>query len=234
MLNIFEYDNSSYLQYRSSFLTELNKTCCPCLESTESTSSYSEATTQPGTSISSGAPETSHGSPATPGTSEGTSQGSEGTISATPSATTGKFCEEMEYINTLIATHSIETQPTPIPNKEDLITKGVDFTDTKPIFVIDIPEGGAIVRDIDVFSSNVAEIVVVFITESGRETTPIQGGPTSLPTTEFPTEKVSEIVIKVKETTDNSAPQDVTLSVIACAEGTTVATSQGKASVSFR
>jgi hypothetical protein len=134
----------------------------------------------------------------------------------------------MEYINTLIATDSVETQPDDIKNKKDLITKGVDFSSTKPSFVIDVPNGGAIVRDIVVFSSNIDEIEVVFTTESDRESSPIRGAPTSLPTKEFPTEKVIEIVIKVKKTTDGNAPKDVTLSVIACAEGTTTTRSTGK------
>jgi hypothetical protein len=134
----------------------------------------------------------------------------------------------MEYINTLIATDSVETQPDDIKNKEDLITKGVDFSSTKPSFVIDVPNGGAIIRDIVVFSSNIDEIEVVFTTESSLESSPIRGAPTSLPTKEFPTEKVIEIVIKVKKTTDGNSPKDVTLSVIACAEGLTSTTRAGK------
>jgi hypothetical protein len=137
----------------------------------------------------------------------------------------------MEYINTLIATDSVKTQPDDISNKEDLITKGVDFTSTQPSFIINIPKGGAIVRDIVVFSSNVDEIEVFFTTKSGLELSPIQGAPTSLPTKDFPTEKVTEILIKVKQTTDSKGPKDVTLSVIACAEGTTTTRSTGKASL---
>jgi hypothetical protein len=141
--------------------------------------------------------------------------------------TTGKYCDEMEYINTLIATDSVKTQPDDITDKQDLIKKGVDFTYEKPSFIINLPNGGAIVRDIVVFSSNVDEIEVVFTTESRRGSSPIRGAPTSLPTKEFPTEKVTEIVIKVKKTTDNNGPKDVTLSVIACAEGVTTAVSAG-------
>ena len=134
----------------------------------------------------------------------------------------------MEYINSLVETNSVKTTPTDIPDKEDLITKGVDFTDNKPTFVIDIPNGGAIVRDVQIPSKNIKEVEVTFTTTSGQKTTPIQGAPTSLPTDKFPTEKVEEIVVKVTKTTDNKSPKDVTLSVIACAEGTVTSTSIGK------
>jgi hypothetical protein len=127
----------------------------------------------------------------------------------------------MEYIKTLIDTNSVKTLPEDISDEEDLITNGVDFTDEKPSFVINVPKGGAVVRDIQLSSTNVAEIEVTFITKSGVETTPIQGAPTSLPTNNFPTEKVVEIFIKITKTTDNDSPKHVTLSVIACAEGTT-------------
>jgi hypothetical protein len=134
----------------------------------------------------------------------------------------------MEYINTLINTNSVKTLPTDIPDKQDLITNGVDFTDKKPSFVIDVPNGGAIVRDIKLSSTNVEEIEVVFTTKSGHGTTPITGAPTSLPTNQFPTEEVIEIVIKVKKTTDDQSPKHVTLSVIACAEGTIATTPTGR------
>jgi hypothetical protein len=91
-----------------------------------------------------------------------------------------------------------------------------------------VPQGGAIVRDIVVFSSNVDEIEVFFTTKSGGELSPIQGAPTSLPTKEFPTEKVTKIVIKVKKTTDDNGPKDVTLSVITCDEGATTTVSAGR------
>ncbi len=166
----------------------------------------------------------------TPGTagSSGTSQSSEQTTPGVPgTTTTGKYCDEMEYINTLIDTNSVKTLPKDISDKQDLIANGVDFTDKKPSFVINVPKGGAIVRDIQLSSTNVAEIEVTFITKSGVETTPIQGAPTSLPTNKFPAEKVVEIVIKITKTTDNDSPKDVTLSVIACAEGTVSTTPTG-------
>ena len=134
----------------------------------------------------------------------------------------------MEYINTLIETNSVKTQPDDIPDKEDLITKGVDFTDKTPSFIIEVPKSGAIVRGIDLLSTNVAEVEVVFTTVSGRETIPIRGAPTDLPTKEFPTEKVREIIIKVTKTSDGYAPKGVTLSVIACAEGTVATTTAGE------
>ena len=161
-------------------------------------------------------------------TPSGTPVSGQTTSSGTPgSTTTGKYCDEMEYITTLIETNSVKTTPTDIPDKEDLITKGVDFTDNKPTFVINVPNGGAIVRDIQVPSKNVAEIEVTFTTVSGKKTTPIQGAPTSIPTDNFPTEKVIEVVVKVTKTTDNKSPKDVTLSVIACAEGTVTTTPTG-------
>ena len=130
----------------------------------------------------------------------------------------------MEYINTLIATNSVRTTPKDIPNKDDLIKKGVDFTDKNPTFVIDIPKGGAIVRDVKVPSDNIAEIEVTFKPESGGKVVKVTGAPTSLPKDNFPTDKVSEIIIKVIKTTDGQAPKDVTLSIIACAEGVTTGT----------
>ncbi len=165
------------------------------------------------------------GTPGTVGTA-GTSQTSQQTTAGSSgTTTTGKYCDEMEYINTLIDTNSVKTVPTDISDKQDLITNGVDFTDKMPSFVIDVPNGGAIVRDIKLSSTNVEEIEVVFTTKSGRGTTPIRGAPTSLPTNQFPIEEVVEIVIKVKKTTDDQSPKHVTLSVIACAEGVTTTSS---------
>jgi len=132
--------------------------------------------------------------------------------------TTIKFCDEMEYISTLIATNSVRTMPTDVFNKEDLISKGVDFTNQQTSIVIDIPNGGAIVRDVKLLSRNVVQIEVIFTTESGLTLTPIRGAPTSLSTNEFPTEKVREIIVIVKKTRDDEAPKNVTLSVITCAE----------------
>ena len=144
------------------------------------------------------------------------------TVGTPETTTTGQHCDQMEYINTLIDTQSVKIVPTDISNKPDLISKGVDLTDKRPSFVIDIPQkGGAIVRDVKLSSTNVVEVEVTFITKSGRETSPIRGAPTSLPTGQFLTEKVVEVVVKVKKTSDDDSPKLVTLSVIACAEGLT-------------
>jgi hypothetical protein len=159
---------------------------------------------------------------------QGTASSSSRTTPTTHETTTNKICDEVEYIDTLIITNSVKTAPEDISNKQDLISKGVDFTDRNPTFTIKIPTGGAVIRAIELTSNNVAEIELIFTTQSGRETIPIQGAPTLLPTTEFPTEKVSEIFIKVKNTTDNNAPEEVTLSIIACAEGKTTTTPAGK------
>jgi hypothetical protein len=187
-----------------------------CAEST--TSVTSTGTTTAGEGITT----RSHGTTATlPGSTISTTLGATGT-------TTQTFCQEMEYINTLIETDSVRSTPTDVLNKQDFVTKGVDFTDENPTIVIEIPSGGAVVRDVKVASSNIVEIEVIFTTESGHETSPVRGAPTSLPTDEFPTEQVSEIIIKVIKTSEDSAPEDVTLSVITCAEGTTSGTSEGK------
>ena len=170
------------------------------------------------------------------GTDEATTQGTTGQSVGTTQATTegtrttGKYCDEMEYIQTLIDTDSVKTSPIDIPNKRDLVKEGVDFTDLTPSFIIDVPKGGAIIRDLDLTSSNVAEITVTFTTESGEKVGPMRGAPTALPREEFPKDKVDEIVIKVTKTTDYRAPQDVILSVTACAEGTTTTTAAGKIS----
>jgi hypothetical protein len=203
----------------------------------QSTTSGTPGTGQPTTS---GTPGTGQSTTSvTSGTGQSTASGTQGTgqptTSGTPgTTTTGKYCDEMEFIDSLIATDSIETQPKDISDKEDLIKKGVDFTDNKPSFVIDLPNGGAIVRDIQVPSKNVAEIEVTFTTTSGQETTPIRGSPTSLPTDKFPTEKVVEIVVKVTKTTDDESPKDVTLSVIACAEGTVTTTTTGNTFIDLK
>ncbi len=164
----------------------------------------------------------------TQGTSSGSSSGVYTVSQATASSSTQKICDEIEYIDTLIVTNSIKTAPKDISNKQDLITKGVYFTDENPTFTITIPTGGAVVRAIDLSSNNVAEIEVIFTIKSGQETISIRGAPTSLPANQFPTEKVSEIIIKVNKTTDNNAPEEVTLSIIACAEGTPTTTPAGK------
>jgi hypothetical protein len=133
----------------------------------------------------------------------------------------------MELVGILISTNAVSTTPVDVSNKEDLIRKGVTFTDKNPIFVINLPNGGAIVRDVKLHSKNVLEVEIIFKTESSREFNPIRGTPTALPKHDFPAEKVDEIIIIIKKTTDGKPPQHVTLSIIACAEGTTTTTSSG-------
>jgi hypothetical protein len=161
-------------------------------------------------------------------TEKSTSQGSKPTISASSTGTTPMTCTETELVETLIALNLIQTRPVDLPNKRDLIGKGLDFNNSSPSFEIDLPKRGAIVRDIKLPSKNVAEIEVIFITESGRKTTPISGAPTALPTENFPTEKVLDIIINIIRTTDGNLPQDVQLSVIVCGEDLPSTTSGGK------
>ena len=152
-----------------------------------------------------------------------------------PTATTGvpkttieKYCQEEEYIDTLISTNSIEITPKESCNIEDLSTKGVDFSYKYPSFVIDIPKGGILVRNVKIPSENILEVEIIFTTEDGQGKSPIRGAPTSLPTSQFPSEKVGEIVVNVVNTTDGEAPKDVKLSVTICAEDIPTGTSAGK------
>ena len=133
----------------------------------------------------------------------------------------------MQFINTIVSTNSLKTLPKDIDNKQDIITTGVDFIATKPSIFITVPNNGAIIRDIDIFSSNVAEIEVILVTQSGNQLAPIKGAPTSLPIDEFPTEKIREITVTLTKTKDSQSPQDVTLSIIACAEATTATVRTG-------
>jgi hypothetical protein len=158
----------------------------------------------------------------------GTKTGVKGTTTGVSGGTTGQSCQEMEYINTLIATNAVRLTPTDLPNKGDLVREGVDFTDNKPTIIIDIPNNGAIVRDVTLPSTNVVEVELTFKTVSGSQTAPVRGAPTSLPTSAFPTEQVTQVTVQVTKTTDDKAPQAVTLSVVACAEGTTPGSSTGK------
>ena len=159
-------------------------------------------------------------SPATSGSSETDSSSSTTRVYTPSTTTTGKYCAEMEYIDILIATDSVKTSPTDIHNKDNLINRGVDFNDQTPSIIVNLPQGGAIIRDIDLPSPNVEEVTLVFTTESGRQVGPIRGQPADLPTERFPEEKVAEIVITVTKTNDGVAPRQVTLSVTACAEAT--------------
>lgn len=140
------------------------------------------------------------------------------TTLAPRTSTTTASCTETEVIDILVASKLITIRPGDSSNIQDLISKGVDFKSKSPSIEIDLPNRGAIVRDVKIHSKNVAEIEVVFIVESGNKLPAIRGAPTALPTGQFPTEKVLDIIINIIKTTDNDAPQDVTLCVIVCGE----------------
>jgi hypothetical protein len=125
----------------------------------------------------------------------------------------------MEYIDTLIAKNAIEITPKDVPNKADLIKKGVDFTSKKPILIVNVPKGGAIIRAINIRSKNIKLVEIVFTNKYGRESEPIRAAPDNVPTDKFPTGKVTRFVIRIVETFDDEEARDVTLSVKACAEG---------------
>ena len=99
-----------------------------------------------------------------------------------------------------------------------MISKGLDFLNNTPSIEIDLPNRGAVVRDVKISSKNVDEVEVTFVTESGVQTPPIRGSPTDLSKDQFPTEKVRDIIITILNTTDNAAPEDVVLSIIVCGE----------------
>ncbi|CAF5138295.1 unnamed protein product, partial [Rotaria sp. Silwood1] len=107
--------------------------------------------------------------------SEETSTVIESTTSYMTEETTKEFCEHMEYIDTLIASNSVTTKPEDIPNKEDFIRNGVNFVDTNPMVVIDMPSEGVVVHDVKVPSNNVEEIMVSFTTVSGDHIPPVRG-----------------------------------------------------------
>ncbi|CAF3477285.1 unnamed protein product [Rotaria socialis] len=137
--------------------------------------------------------------------------------------TTQWFCDEKEFITYLIATKSVRTAPMDISNTDDFISKGVDFTNEQSKIIIDIPQDGAIVRDVKLFSTNAAQIEVSFQRKSGIQTGLVRGAPTALHTDEFPAEKVNKIAITVIKTNDDYAAGGVTLSIVVCDE-TTAAT----------
>ena len=192
---------------------------------TQGVTSGTQQTTSTGT-----AETTSAGTQGTTGTgTQGTiATGTQGTTSIATQGTTGYTCDEMEYINILVNTNSITVTLYDVSNDDDFITEGVDLTDNNSIITIKMPNDGAIVRDMKVGSTNVEEAQITFTTSSGHVSKVVRGSPTSLPTDEFPSEKVIQIVIEFIKTTNGDASKGVTLSVIVCAEGTTVATSTGE------
>lgn len=75
-------------------------------------------------------------------------------------------------------------------------------------------------------SLNIINVEIVFVPESGAETTSIKGKPTSLPINEIPTERIAEIIIKINQTSDDASPKQVKLSILACAETFTKASTR--------
>lgn len=137
-------------------------------------------------------------------------------------------CTETELVETLVSSNLIQIRPVGLLNTQDLITKGLDFNKNNSSIEIDLPKRGAIVRDIKLPSKNVEEIEVIFVVESGAKTSPVRGSPTALPTSEFPGEKVLDIIINILKTTDDELPQGVTLSVIVCGEDLPSSTTGGE------
>ncbi len=127
-------------------------------------------------------------------------------------------CTETELVETLVRSNLIQIRPIDLPNKQDLITKGLNFNSNFPSIEIDLPKRGAIVRDIKLLSNSIVEIEVIFVIESGLKTSPIRGSPIALPNDEFPTEKILDITINIIKTTNDDLPENVTLSVIVCGE----------------
>ncbi|CAF4405539.1 unnamed protein product, partial [Adineta steineri] len=102
-------------------------------------------TTPVGTGASADQGTHSSGSSATGTVSTGSSITSSGA-----STTPGKICDEMEYIDTLITSNSIQTKPTQVSNIKDFHTQGCDFTDKKPTIVLKFPASSATVQNVKV------------------------------------------------------------------------------------
>jgi len=179
---------------------------------------------QPSTTISTTTPRQSYFS-----TSEQTtSMISTTTPYISQTTTTEEFCQHMEYIDKLIENNFVTTTLENIQNKNDFITNGVNFAQKNSTIVIDMPSGGAVVRDVKVKSNNVKEIMVKFTTLSGANVSSIQGNPIALPKDGFPKEKIVQFVIVFMTTTDSESPKNVTLSVEACAPTITSPITEGK------
>lgn len=163
-------------------------------------------------------PDTTTGS-GTVGDTLKTTTSEQGLTSAGQTTTaTPLICTEKEYIEDLVSTNVIRIRPNDDLNTQDLVTTGLNIPDETSTFKIVLPEGGLIVRDVKISSLNIIKVEVVFIPESGAEPKTIQGVPTSLPVNEFPTERISEILIKVLQISDTGSLKQVKLSIIACAE----------------
>ncbi|CAF0880352.1 unnamed protein product [Rotaria sordida] len=180
---------------------------------TSQTPSPSES--QPASTISTTSPGQSSFS-----TSEGATSVASTTTPYMSLITTEEFCQHMEYINRLIESNSVTTKPDEIPNKTDFIKNGVNFVNTNPMVIMNMPSEGAVVRGVKVQSDNADDIMVIFTSKSGGYVSPIRGKPTALSTDDFPKEKIVQLVIVFLGTTDDKSPKNVTLSVVTCAEGT--------------
>jgi hypothetical protein len=161
----------------------------------------------------------------TTGVQSETTTAGEAPTPASSTTTASLLCQETEYIETLLSTNSITISPDNTLNKQDLVTNGLNFADTNPSFIIDLPEGGLIIRGVTLPSLNILTVQIVFQPESGTNSTTLQGSPTSLPVNEFPTEKIGQIIINVIETLNGTSPSQVTLSVTVCSEPSTTTSS---------
>jgi hypothetical protein len=161
----------------------------------------------------------------TTGVQSETTAAGQAPITASSTTTATLVCQETEYIETLLSTNSISIKPDNTLNKQDLVTNGLDFADTNPSFIINLPEGGLIIRGVTLPSLNILTVQIVFQPELGTNSTTLQGPPTSLPVNEFPTEKIGQIIINVIETLNGTSPSQVTLSVTVCSEPSTTTSS---------
>jgi hypothetical protein len=174
----------------------------------------------------SGSAGTSLGGVSTTAGARGNKPGSQGTTAGGPpngitAATTpvGTYiCQEIEYIETLVSTNAIRIRPYDSPSKQDLVTNGLNIAYATPVFQVNLPEGGLIIRDVKLPSLNIVKVQIVFVPDLGTPSTSIEGSPTALPLNEFPTESIGEIIIKVIETVNGTSPSQVTLSVKACGQ----------------
>ena len=141
----------------------------------------------------------------------------------TSSTTAEASCVEIELIETLVTANLIQITPN-VAGKKDLIKTGIDFEELQPEFVVKLPNGGSVIRDVKLPSTNVVKIEVTFVPVSGGSSKVIRGSPTSLPNNDIPSEEVESIIIKVVKTSNGEGPRRVRLSVIVCSETSTTTT----------
>lgn len=163
-------------------------------------------------------------------TAEETTAGTETpmTTQATSIRTTGAYCQQMEYIESLLAHNLVTIVNDEIPNIADLKENGVNFNVKYPVINIEFPLEGAIVRDLQVFATNEAIVRLTFTTTEGETLPPIEGDGTSLPQSRFPSENITQIIIEIIDTIDEASPVGVTISVTACAPEIPIGQTQGK------